>query len=70
MAKNIKKLGKVVYFYSSIEDIISVIEHHPNGAKKIKKRPLFQNLEEARKLYEVSLPLYKKAADCKINVGN
>ncbi len=70
MVKNIKKLGKVVYLHSSVEDIISAIENHPNGAKKIKKRPLLQNLEEARKLYEVRLPLYKKVADYKINVGN
>lgn len=68
MVKNIRKLGKIVYLHSSLEGIISSISEHPNGLKKIKKRPLLQDLEQAKILYEKRLPLYRKVADFEINV--
>jgi shikimate kinase len=68
MVNNIKKLGRVVYLHSSVEGIISSIESHPKAEKKIKKRPLLQDLGQARKLYKARLPLYRKAADYEINV--
>lgn len=68
MVKNIRKLGKIVYLHSSLEGIISSIIEHPNGLKKIKKRPLLKDLEQAKVLYEKRLPLYRKAADYEINV--
>ena len=68
MVKNIHKLGTVIYLHSSIEGILAAIQKHPNGAKKIKKRPLLQNLDAARELYRRRLPLYRKAADHEINV--
>lgn len=68
MVKNIRQLGKVVYLHSSIEGIISTISNHPNGLKKIKKRPLLQDLEQARILYDKRLPRYRKVADYEINV--
>ncbi len=68
MVKNIKKLGRVVYLHSSVEGIISSIEGHPKAEKKIKKRPLLQNLGQARKLFKTRLPLYRKAADFEVNV--
>jgi len=68
MVKKIHKLGKVIYLHSSIEGIISAIQNHPNGARKIKKRPLLQNLDAAKKLYYKRLPLYRHAADHEINV--
>jgi len=65
---NIKKLGKVVYLHSSVEGILKAIKQHPKGEKKIKKRPLLQNLDQARALFENRLSLYRQAADIEINV--
>ena len=41
---------------------------HPKAKKKIKKRPLLQNIDQARALYDERLPLYRKAADLEVNV--
>jgi len=65
---NIKKLGEVVYLHSSVEGILQAIQQHPKAEKKIKKRPLLQNLDQARALFEDRLPLYRQAADVEINV--
>lgn len=62
MVNNIKKLGHVIYLHSSVESIIEEIKKHPNSAKKIKKRPLLQNLKEAKLLYKKRVPLYRNAA--------
>jgi len=67
----VKKLGKkdkVVYLHSSLENIIASMEAHPKAKKKIKKRPLLQNMEKAKALYEERLPLYRKVADFEIDV--
>ena len=67
----VKKLGKkdkVVYLHSSLESIVATMEAHPKAKKKIKKRPLLQNMEKADTLYKERLPLYRKAADIEINV--
>lgn len=68
MVKKIHKLGRIFYLHSSIEGIVASIESHPNAAGKIKKRPLLQDLEAAKKLYRQRLPLYRRAADHEINV--
>ncbi len=68
MVNNFKQLGKVFYLHSSVEGIISAIHQHPNGVKKIKKRPLLQDLDQARELYGKRLPLYRQAADHEISV--
>ncbi len=66
--KNISKLGTVVYLHSSIEGILQAIMAHPRAEKKIKKRPLLQDLDQARALFEQRLPLYRKASDIEIFV--
>lgn len=68
MVKNIHKLGMVIYLHSSIEGIITAIQNHPNAARKIKKRPLLQDIEAAKELYYRRLPLYRRAADHEINI--
>lgn len=68
MVGNIKKLGRIVYLHSSLEGILDRISQHPKGKKKIKKRPLLQDLKKARALYETRLPLYRGAADYEIKV--
>ena len=66
--ENIKQIGKIVYLESTFEKILEGIHNSPNAKKKLKKRPLLSNLEEAKKLYEVRIEEYKKVADIVINV--
>lgn len=65
---NIDKIGKVVYLHGEFDAIIAAIQAHPNAKKKIKKRPLLQNLDQARDLYNERLGIYKKTADVIISV--
>ncbi|MDD2468616.1 MAG: shikimate kinase, partial [Desulfobulbus sp.] len=65
---NLNRIGKVVYLHSSLQGIIATLNKHPNAARKIKKRPLLQDLDEAKALYQIRLPLYRQAADYEINV--
>ncbi len=66
--KKLHKLGLIIYLHSSVEAILASIMQHPNAKKKIKKRPLLQDLNQAEALYDKRLPLYQKAADIEINV--
>lgn len=68
MVNNIHAIGRVIYLHSSVENIISAIQRHPNAEKKIKKRPLLQDLDRAKALYEERLPLYRQAADHEVAV--
>lgn len=65
---NIGKIGTVVLLNAPFETIYERIKAHPNGEKKLRKRPLFQDIERARALYEERLPLYLKVADIVIDV--
>lgn len=67
--KGIRKLGTVIYLHSGVEEIINSILAHENAAKKIKKRPLLQDLDTAKKLFAKRLPAYRKVADIEINVS-
>ena len=66
--KNLKKIGTVVLLDSPFDAIIKRIQEHPNAAKKIKKRPLLQDLEKARELYEQRRPEYLEVADIVVDV--
>ena len=66
--ENIKKIGKVVYLESTFEKILEGIYNSPNAKKKLKKRPLLNNLEEAKKLYNQRIKEYEEVADLIINV--
>ncbi len=68
--KKLRKLGQVIYLHSSVEAIFEAIMQHPKARKKIKKRPLLQDMDQARKLYESRLPAYRKVADLEIDVQN
>ncbi|MBN2815270.1 MAG: shikimate kinase [Campylobacterales bacterium] len=68
--KNLKKIGIIVLLDSPFDAIMKRIKEHPNAEKKLKKRPLLSNLEEARKLYEARRPDYLKIADVVIDVTN
>jgi len=66
--KNLKDIGIVVLLDSPFDAIIKRIKNHPNALKKLKKRPLLQNLEEAKKLYDERRPEYLALADIVIDV--
>jgi len=65
---NLKKIGTVIYLQSTFDKILEGIHCSPNAKKKLKKRPLLNDLEEARKLYDVRVKEYEKVADIVINV--
>lgn len=68
--KNLGKIGKVIYLESSFDAIINRIMNSENAEKKIKKRPLLKNLEEAKKLFDSRVKDYEKISDFIINVEN
>ncbi|MDD5716185.1 MAG: shikimate kinase [Sulfuricurvum sp.] len=67
---NLSKIGTVVYLSAPFETIYNRILAHPDAEKKLRKRPLFQDIEKARHLYEERSVHYKKAADIVIDVSN
>lgn len=67
---NLKKVGTVVLLNAPFDVIYQRILEHPNAEKKLKKRPLFQDIEKARALYEERFPYYLKVADIVIDVDN
>ncbi|MBD3806723.1 shikimate kinase [Sulfuricurvum sp.] len=67
---NLKKIGTVVYLHAPFETIIERIKSHPDAEKKLRKRPLLQDMEKAIKLYDERYPHYKKVADIVIDVSN
>jgi len=66
--KNLNKIGTVVLLDSPFEAIIKRIKEHPNAAKKLKKRPLLQDLKKAKELYKQRRPEYLKVADIVLDV--
>jgi shikimate kinase len=66
--KSINKIGTVILLDSSFEAILNRIKAHPNAEKKLAKRPLFQDIKEAKKLYKERSREYKKVADIVLNV--
>jgi len=65
---NLKKIGIIVLLESPFDEIIKRIKAHPNAAKKLKKRPLLQDLKEAKKIYDARRPEYLELADVVIDV--
>jgi len=68
--ENIKNIGTVVYLKSSFDGILKRIHNAPNAKAKLKKRPLLQNLEEAKKLYDVRVKEYENVSDVIVDVEN
>jgi shikimate kinase len=67
---NLLKIGTVVYLESGFDAIIQSLKNAPNSKKKFKKRPLLNDLDEARKLYTQRVKEYEKVANITINVEN
>ncbi len=66
---NLKQIGTVVYLHNEFEQILARIHQQPGAAGKIQKRPLLQDLEKARRLYDERLPQYRQVADLECYVG-
>ncbi len=67
--KNLKKIGTVVLLHAEFETIYQRILDHPNAARKLKKRPLFQKIDKAKALYDERESAYLKQADIVIDVS-
>ena len=68
--KNIKKIGTIVLLDSPFDAIIKRIKEHPNAIRKLKKRPLLNDLIKARELYDERRSEYLALADIVIDVTN
>ena len=66
--KNINRLGRVVYLHSSVEAILEAINNHAKAKKKIKKRPLLEDMDRACDLFNERLPQYRRVADYEVSV--
>lgn len=66
---NLKKLGTIIYLKLDFDSIIKQIETSPNAEKKLAKRPLLQNLKEAKKLFDKRKDEYEKVADLIVDVS-
>lgn len=66
--ENIKRIGTIVYLQSSFEKIIERLEKAPNSKAKFKKRPLLQDIEKAKALYNERVPAYEDVADIVVSV--
>ena len=66
--ENLKQIGKVIYLQSTFDKILEGIYNAPNSKKKLKKRPLLQNLDEAKIIYNQRIKEYETVADIIINV--
>ena len=65
----LKEIGTVVLLDAPFKRIYQRIVEHPNAAKKLKKRPLFQDIDKAQSLYNEREPQYKAVADLVIDVS-
>ena len=66
--ENLSKIGTVVYLESGFDEIIQSLRNAPNAKQKFKKRPLLNDLDEAKKLYKQRVKEYQKVADITVNV--
>jgi len=68
--ENIHKIGTVIYLKASFESIIKRLENAPNSKAKFKKRPLLQDLEKAKEIYNQRVKEYEEVADIVIDVDD
>ncbi len=66
--KNLHKIGTVIYLQSTFDKIIEGLKNAPNSKKKFKKRPLLNDLKEAKKIYNQRVKEYEKVANITIDV--
>lgn len=66
--KNLHKIGTVIYLESSFDAILHRLQSHPNAEQKLKKRPLLQDLEKAKKLFLERTAQYEEKANIVFNI--
>ena len=66
--ENINSIGTVIFLNSGFDAILADMMNHPKAEKKVKKRPLFRDPVQARRLFETRQPLYAAKADITIDV--
>ncbi|WP_353662914.1 shikimate kinase [Hydrogenimonas sp. SS33] len=64
----IKEIGTVAYLKADFDWILRRILDAPNARKKLKKRPLFQDVEKAKALFNERFEAYESVADIVIDV--
>lgn len=69
-AKNLNEIGIIIYLKAEFDYIINRLKNSENSSIKFKKRPLLQDLQSAKNLYNQRDPLYKNKADFIVNVEN
>ena len=65
---SLREIGTVVYLKADFEWILARILGAPNAKKKLKKRPLFQEVEKARALFCERYEAYEAVADIVIDM--
>lgn len=65
---NLEALGTVVYLKADFDWIYNRIVNSPNAQKKLKKRPLFNAYDEAKKLYDSRVYEYESRANIVLDV--
>ena len=65
---NLGKIGTVVLLHAEFDTIYNRIITHANAKGKLKKRPLFQNVDKARELYNEREAHYNGLADIVVDV--
>lgn len=65
---NLSDLGKIVLLDASFEWIYDRIVNSENAERKLRKRPLFTQPKEAKKLYKEREKAYRSIADVIVNV--
>ncbi len=68
--ENIHEIGKIVYLKASFGSIIKRLENAPNSKAKFKKRPLLQDLDKAKEIYNQRVKEYEEVADIVIDVDD
>ena len=66
--ENLKKIGTIVLLDSPFDEIIKRIKAHPNAERKLKKRPLLNDMKKAKELYKQRRPEYLALADIVVDV--
>jgi len=66
---NLQEIGHVIYLESSFDAILDRIKSSHNPEKKLKKRPLLQDMQKAKSLIAERHPKYLATADTVIQTA-
>lgn len=65
---DLSQIGQVVYLKSDFDNIINRLKKECDFEQEILKRPLLQDLNRAKKLYDIRIKQYEKVAHTVINI--